>query len=175
VENESVTPADQQVPAGDDAERADLPTEGEWRQRAAFFLFVEASPPAVAEVRQTRIYHEESGEEVTLAGFDQDAVIGWIAGRLRSERGDSSVDAGEPSGATGPEPGAPASLRSHLVRLDLVSVGPAMRSPAAHGDEQEIRVEAVLRVFGLGRLAKSLGDLVVGQVFSGETDSSGDG
>lgn len=174
MDNESVTPADQQVPAGDDGERADLPAEGEWRQRAAFFVFVEASPPAVAEVRQTRIYHEESGEEVTLAGFDQTAVIGWIAGRLRSERGDSSVDAGEPSGPTGPEPGAPASFRSHLVRLDLVSVGPAVRSPAAHGDEQEMRVEAVLRVFGLGRLAKSLGELVVGEVFSGETDSSGD-
>ncbi|MDX2378341.1 MAG: hypothetical protein QNM02_01110 [Acidimicrobiia bacterium] len=174
MENDSVTPADQPVSAGDEGERAPVSTGGEWRQRAAFFLFVEASPPALAEVRQTRIYHEESGEEVTLAGFDQAAVIGWIAGRLRTESGHSTADADELPGATGPEPATPASFRSHLVRLDLVSVGPAARSPAAHGDEQEIRVEAVMRAFGLGRLATSLGELVVGEVFSGETDSSGD-
>jgi len=173
VENESVTAGDREVPADDDGERVDLPVQGQWRQRAAFFVFVEASPPAVAEVRQTRIYHEESGEEVTLAGFDQSAVIGWIAGRLGSERGDS-LGAGEPSGATGPDAGAPASFRSHLVRLELVSIGPVKRSPAADGDEEEMRVEAVLRVFGLGRLAKSLGELVVGQVFSGSNESGDD-
>jgi hypothetical protein len=37
-----------------------------------------------------------------------------------------------------------------------------------------MRVEVVLRVFGLGRLATSLGGLVVGEVFSGETDANGD-
>lgn len=174
MENDSVTPADQPVSARE-GERADLPMDAEWRQRAAFFVFVEASPPEVADVRQTRIYHEESGEEVTLAGFDQAAVIGWIAGRLSSGAGDSSDDAGEPSGATGHGPGAPTSFRTHLVRLDLVSVGPVVRSPSAHGDEQELRVEAVLRAFGLGRLAKSMGELVVGEVFSSETDSTGDG
>jgi hypothetical protein len=167
VDNDSVTPAHHH-------ERADPPTEREWRQRAAFFVFVEASPRSEGEARQTRIYHEETWEEVTLAGFDQSAVIGWIAGRLSSEPGDSSVE-GEPSGATGPEPGAPASFRSHLVRLELVQVGPAVRSGAARGDEQEMRVEVVLRVFGLGRLATSLGGLVVGEVFSGETDANGDG
>jgi hypothetical protein len=167
VDNDSVTPAHHD-------ERADPPTQRQWRQQAAFFVFVEASPPSVGEARQTRIYHEESGEEVTLAGFDQAAVIGWIAGRLRSERGDSSVE-GERFGATGPEPGAPASFRSHLVRLELVQVGPAVRSGAAHGDEQELRVEVVLRAFGLGRLATSLGELVVGEIFSGETDSGDDG
>jgi hypothetical protein len=174
VENGSVTPADRQVPAGDD-ERADRASERSWRQRAAFFVFVEAAPPATAEFRQTRIYHEESGDEVTLAGFDQTAVIGWIAGRLGNEPVEAPVDADELSGATAPEPGTPAPFRTHLVRLELVSVGPAVRSPAAHGDEQEMRVEAVLRVFGLGRLAKSLGEMVVGEVFSGETDSGGDG
>jgi hypothetical protein len=176
VENESVTPADQQVSAGDHGERADLPTERQWHQRAAFFVFVEASPPLVKEVRQTRIYHEESGEEVTLAGFDQAEVIGWIAGRLSSEGdGPSAEVVGEPSGAPGLEPGAPASCRSHLVRLEIISLGPVVRSPAAHSDEQELRVEAVLRAFGLGRLAKSLGELVIGEAFSGGTDPSGDG
>jgi hypothetical protein len=33
----------------------------------------------------------------------------------------------------------------------------------------------VLRAFGLGRLATSLGELVVGEIFSGETDSGDDG
>ena len=56
------------------------------RQRAGFSIFLDQYHDERGELRwETRLYHAETGAEITFAGASPGEWIGWILGRLGSD------------------------------------------------------------------------------------------
>ncbi|HSE80145.1 MAG TPA: hypothetical protein VLA87_00465 [Gaiellaceae bacterium] len=91
-----------------------------WRQHAGFSLFFDRSESR-AQDWQTRIYHDESDEEVVLPGADLEACLSWIA-----QRAGLSAEAG--TAVTGPEPvpaeGEPTEVEIAVSELTLSEYAP---------------------------------------------------
>ncbi|MGD9753026.1 MAG: hypothetical protein AB7W59_18700 [Acidimicrobiia bacterium] len=60
------------------------PITGRRRQRGAFSIFFDAPPGASEALWETRIYHEESGEEAIFAGANPDRWLTWLLDRVRA-------------------------------------------------------------------------------------------
>jgi hypothetical protein len=122
-----------------------------WQQRAAFSVFFEArTHPGASPQWRTRVYHEESGDEVTLGDVEQSRWVAWIGERMR---GGQPADTGAGSTA------APLTVR-------VTGVHPLDRGSTPAGDD-ELRLCAELTVSGLVGLAGALGAGLAEAIFSG--------
>lgn len=154
--------------------RDEASTPPRWQQRAAFSVFVDTTDDADGHtIRQTRVYHEESGDETTFTGFDQTALVAWMVRRIdNSPTARSPIEpAGEgTSGAAAPAP----PTRTHLLRVDVMSVRLLERTATPQGsNDQDVRIEARLRIAELPRLLGSLGEVLIAAVVTeASTDPS---
>ena len=106
----------------------------EWRQRGGFsVLFDVRADGAGGELWRTRIYHEESGQEIVEAGLSGSAWPAWILDRLTGRA------------RPGPEP----------VSVEVVDVRPA--GPAADPAADALHVDVELLVHGLAALERQVG------------------
>ncbi len=137
-------PEDGAQPAGAAAD--EVPDR--WHQLAGFSVSFDTRPGLPGRVHwRTRLYHEESAEEATLAGNDAASWVRWILDRLGSAR-----PLPEPVGA--------------LVSMEIINVRLA-GDPTGPGDA---KVELQLRFTGLDELHRALGARVVGALFGPELE-----
>jgi len=141
---------------------------GRWQQRAGFTVFFDAQatgPGGSAELhRRTRLYHEETGNETALRGWEPADWVRWILDRLGSAL----------------PPSAPAGATASLVSMEIVDIR-LVGDPEPHRDivrdrgdppggsprsgDDTVAVELQLRVTGMAELRQTLGAKVVGVLF----------
>lgn len=134
-----------------------------WEQRAGFSVFFDVhTDDEGRETWQTRIYHEEAGDEATVAGTDTARWTTWVLDRLGAP---ATAPAPEP--AAGPRPSgagqSPAitSARHELV-VEILAVRPIGGMPAGGvWPPDAVGVEVELQITGLSRLERALGAAVV--------------
>lgn len=134
-----------QEPAPGDRSVAGGPAD--WQQRGGFSIFFDAAvddagDAASGETWRTRVYHEETGQEIVLAGLGETEWPGWILGRLG---GPARPDR---SGVV------------HQVTVEVVDVRLVHRTSS--GDDTEVvRVEAGLLLRGTAALERGVGAAVL--------------
>ena len=137
-------------PEGAPQDAREPPGPTRWEQQAAFSVFVEtaATPDGHRVRRRSRIYHEESGDETTLLGFDQDEITRWIVGHVGASADRSAdVESYRPTGTL--------QVGVIVVRvLERIARGDG-------GDDEEVRIELRLQVAGMSQLMGSLGEALV--------------
>ena len=117
-----------------------------WQQRAGFSVFFDGQPGQSGQ--RTRLYHEETGDEITFPGYEPTDWVRWMLDRLGSAQ-----PASEATGA------AASVVTMEIIDARLIG-DPA---PAAEGDS--VAVELQLRVTGIAELHRALGAKVVGVLF----------
>lgn len=135
-----------------------------WEQQAAFSVFVETAATANGQRvrRRSRIYHEESGDETTLVGFDEEEITRWIVGHVGPSTDKSTnVAAYRPT---------------NTLQVGVIVVRVLERiARSDDGDDEEVRIELRLRVAGLSQLVGSLGEALVSALVSESATVSVDG
>src|SRR5271167_288334 len=128
---------------------ADDEVPGRWQQCAGFSVFFDVQPTGPGgpgELRwQTRLYHDETGEETTFPGCEPTYWVRWMLDRLRSAQ--------PPSEAAGPA--------VSVVSMEIIDVRPAGDPIPGAGDDS-VGMELQLRVTGLAGLHRLPGAKVVG-------------
>ena len=132
-------PADGGQPSG----AADDAAPRRWQQRAGFSVFFDVQPGEPGQ--RTRLYHEETGDEITLPGCEPADWVRWMLDRLGSAQ----------SGATG--------TTAAVVTMEIIDAR-LTGDPAAGGGDS-VGVELQLRVTGIAELHRALGAKVVGVLF----------
>jgi hypothetical protein len=118
------------------------------QQAAGFSLFFDAVRDEEGnEVWQTRVYHEESGQEVILPGTEAGPWASWILSRALPEPGRR----GAPPGETPPGP----SLVHHLI-VRIIGAR-LVQGERAEGYSEGLSVEVRLQVSGLPEIEQALG------------------
>ena len=137
--------------AADASQRSDPADEtpDRWQQRSGFSVFFDTQLDGPG--RRTRIYHEETGAETTLAGFEPTAWVSWMLERLRSAQPPA-----EAAGAT-----------AAVVAMEIMDVRLA-GNPVPGADGSTMGVELRLRVTGMAELHRALGAKMVGVLFGSE-------
>ena len=120
-----------------------------WLQQAGFSIFFDVQPGSPP--RRTRLYHEETGDEITFPGSDQADWVSWMLDRLGSAR-----PASEPAGAT-----------ASVVSMEIIDVRSVVNPVSGPGDDSGAG-ELQLRVTGMAELHRMLGAKVVGILFGPE-------
>jgi hypothetical protein len=139
------SPADgaQQPGPADDAE------PGRWQQQSGFSVFFDIRPSDAGELLwQTRLYHEETGDEITFPTSQPTEWVRWMLSRLESAQPSSER----------------ASTLASVVSMEIIDVRLAADPVSAAGDDS-VGVELQLRVTGMAELNRALGARVVGVVF----------
>jgi hypothetical protein len=132
----------------DDRPAAEGMEEGGGQQAAGFSLFFDAIRDEEGnEVWQTRVYHEESGQEVILPGTEAGPWASWILSRAVPELS-------RREGSPGETPSRP-SLVHHLV-VKIIGARLA-QSEGAEGHSESFSVEVRLQVTGLSAIEQALG------------------
>lgn len=94
---------------------------GRWQQRAGFSVFFDALPTGPGGSgqlrRRTRLYHEETGNETTLRGWEPTHWVRWMLDRLGSAQ----------------PPSEPAGAAASLVSMEIVDVR-LVGYPEPHGE-----------------------------------------
>ena len=138
-------PADGRQPPG----TAGDTTPDRWQQEAGFSVFFDLQPgePGGPE-RRTRLYHEETGDETTVRGWEPAGWVRWMLGRLRSA----------------PPPSEAAGAAASVVSVEITDVRLA-GDPASAAGGDTVAVEVRVRVTGLAELHRMLGARVAGVLF----------
>jgi hypothetical protein len=137
------SPADgaRQPGPADDAE------PDQWQQQGGFSVFFDTRPTAAGELLwQTRLYHEETGDQITFPDSQPTEWVRWMLSRLESA---------QPSWA---------SALASVVSMEIIDVRLAGDPVSGAGDDS-VGVELQLRVTGMAELNRALGARVVGVVF----------
>jgi hypothetical protein len=118
------------------------------QQAAGFSLFFDAVRDGEGnEVWQTRVYHEESGQEVILPGTEAGPWASWILSRAMPE-------VGRRGGPPGETPSEPSSVHHLMVRI----IGARLtQGEGAEGYSEGLSVEVRLQVSGLPEIEQALG------------------
>jgi hypothetical protein len=125
---------------------------GRWEQRAGFSVFFDVQPSGPGELLlRTRMYHEETGDEITFSGWEPTDWVRWMLDRLRSAQ-PPSEPAGEPA---------------LLVSMEIIDVRP-VGDQAPGPQDDSLAVELRLRVSGRAELHRALAARVVGVLFGPE-------
>jgi hypothetical protein len=136
---------------------AEGPGEAGRQQAGGFSLFFDAVRDEKGnEVWQTRVYHEESGQEVILPGTEAGPWASWILSRAMPEVGHVGGPPGEAA-----EP----SLVHHLI---VTIIGARLtQGEGAEGCSEGLSVEVRLQVFGLPEVEQALGRAALVAVLGG--------
>jgi hypothetical protein len=122
--------------------------EAGWEQAGGFSLFFDAVRDEEGnEVWQTRVYHEESGQEVILPGTEAGPWASWILSRALPE---AERRVAPPGGA----PRGPSPVHHLIVRI----LGARLtRGEGAEESSEGRSVEVRLQVSGLPEMEQALG------------------
>ena len=136
----------EQSPGGDDAGA---------RQAGGFSLFFDVVHDERGEkLWQTRIYHEESGQEVVLPGIESGAWAAWILSHALPDVERARVP---PSPAPEDRPSL------HNVRIRILGAS-LTEGRAGTGHEDDRSVEVRVEVSGLPEVEQALGRAALGAV-----------
>lgn len=125
-------------------------------QAGGFSLFFDVVRDEHGEkVWQTRIYHEESGQEVVLPGIESAPWAAWILTRALPEV--------ERRGAPVAESPPARSSSAHSLRVRILGAGLA-DGDGAPGRSEARSVEVRLQVSGLPEIERALGRAALGAV-----------
>jgi hypothetical protein len=140
----STEPRTVESDAGPAAERM---SERSGQQAAGFSLFIDAVRNQEGnEVWQTRVYHEESGQEAVLPGIEPGPWASWILSHALPEVGRGA--------ALGETPLGPSFVHHLIVRIIGAQLAEAERT---EGRSKGISVELRLEVSGLPEIEQALG------------------
>jgi hypothetical protein len=127
----------------------------EARQAGGFSLFFDVVCDEHGEkVWQTRIYHEESGQEVVLPGIESGPWAAWILSHALPDVERRGAPAREP-------PHRSSSVHSLNVRILGARLADGDRAPG-HPDDRSVEVR--LQVSGLPEVERALGRAALGAV-----------
>lgn len=129
---------------GQPSAAADDTAPHRWQQRAGFSVFFDVQPGEPGQ--RTRLYHEETGDEITFPGCEPTDWVRWMLDRLGSVR----------SEATG--------VTASVVTMEIIDAR-LTGDPAPGTGGDSIGVELQLRVTGIAELHRALGARVVGVLF----------
>jgi len=129
------------------------------QQAGGFSLFFDAVRDEEGEeVWQTRVYHEESGQEVVLPGIEPGPWATWILSHALPEVGRR----GAPPGET---PLGPSLVHHLIVRI----IGARLaQGEGAEGHSEGLSVEVRLQVSGLPEIEQALGRAALVAVLGGD-------
>jgi hypothetical protein len=133
---------------------SDSADDVEAQQAGGFSLFFDVVRDEQGEKAwQTRIYHEESGQEVVLPGIESSSWAAWILSHAlpKVERRGASVRAAPP----------PPSVHNLRIRILGASLAPGTGG-AAHEDDRSVEVR--VQVSGLPEVEQALGRAALGAV-----------
>jgi hypothetical protein len=120
---------------------------GDGQQAAGFSLFFdEVRDEEGNEVWQTRIYHEESGQEVVLPGIEPGPWTSWILSHALPEAGRG--------GQPGETPLGPSFAHHLMVRIMGAQLA---QGGGVEGRSEGLSVEVRLEVSGLPEIEQALG------------------
>lgn len=126
-----------------------------WRQRAGFSVFFDVGSPGPAgpgdRRRRTRLYHEETGDEVMLPGWGPTDWVKWMLDRLSAAR----------------PPSEPAGEAASVVSVEIIDAR-LVGDPAPGARDDTVAVELRLRVSGMAEMNRTLAARVVGILFGSE-------
>ncbi len=126
-----------------------------WRQRAGFSVFFDVGSPGPSgpgdRRRRTRLYHEETGDEVMLPGWGPTDWVKWMLDRLSAARPRS-----EPAGEA-----------ASVVSVEIIDAR-LVGDPAPGARDDTVAVELRLRVSGMAEMNRTLAARVVGILFGSE-------
>jgi hypothetical protein len=123
------------------------------RQAGGFSLFFDVVRDERGEkVWQTRIYHEESGQEVVLPGIESGSWAAWILSHALPE-----VERRGAPVRTGPPPPS-----VHNLRIRILGASLARADRAGHDDDRSVEVR--VQVSGLPEVEQALGRAALGAV-----------
>jgi hypothetical protein len=98
----------------------------DWRQHAGFSLFFDYVPEEGDErTWQTRVYHEESDDEILLPGITSTSWINWILGKAHLPVA-AEPASGEPKPSAARVQMVEQKLELAILRVDLAEVEPAV-------------------------------------------------
>jgi Domain of unknown function (DUF4332) len=129
------------------------------RQAGGFSLFFDVVSDERGErTWQTRIYHEESGQEVVLPGIESGAWAAWILSHALPdvERG------GGPAHSRPPELPSVHDLRIRILGASVT----AADGPDRHEDDRSVEVR--VQVSGLPEVEQALGRVALGAVIAAD-------
>jgi hypothetical protein len=122
--------------------------EADRHQAGGFSLFFDAVRDEEGnEVWQTRVYHEESGQEVILPGTEAGPWASWILSRALPEAERRVVPPGE-------APRGPSPVHHLIVRIISARL---TQGEGAEGSSEGLSVEVRLHVSGLPEMEQALG------------------
>jgi hypothetical protein len=129
------------------------------QQAGGFSLFFDAVRDEEGEeVWQTRVYHEESGQEVVLPGIEPGPWASWILSHALPEMGRREAPSAETAAG-------PPSIHHLVVRI----IGARLaRGEGAEGRSEVLSVEVRLQVSGLPEIEQALGKAALAAVLGGE-------
>lgn len=118
------------------------------QQAGGFSLFFDTVRDEEGEeVWQTRVYHEESGQEVVLPGIEPGPWASWILSHALPEMGPPDTPSRE-------APAGPPSIHHLMVRIIDAQL---VRGEGAEGRSEGLSVEVRLQVLGLPEIEQALG------------------
>lgn len=140
-----------------ESDRSTSTGSARWEQRAGFSLFFDVSHDDEGrEHWQTRLYHEEAGDEATLPGARATLWTSWLLDRL----GPAGNEPARPAGAS-----TLAGQRVHDLTVEIVGARLAGGDSVPEGSRSDaVRVEVELRISGLPDLQRALGAAVIDAV-----------
>jgi hypothetical protein len=121
---------------------------GRWQQRAGFSVFFDIRPAGPDELRRrTRLYHEETGDETTVHGWEPAAWVSWMLDRQ---------DSAHPSSGT--------AATVSVVSMEIIDV--RLTADSAPGaDDASPGTGLRLRITGMAQLGRMTGARIVGILF----------
>jgi hypothetical protein len=131
-----------------------------WTQLAGFSLFIDVrADDGNQRSWQTRIYHEESGDEIVLRDGEASGWLTWVLRRIDSGTQSEPDDIGFGGGpASGPSSGLVVALQD----VQVTRVGPDLGA----SDGERMHIEGELIVSGIADLERSLGAAILRLAFS---------
>ena len=144
-------------------ETSDSADDVDAQQAGGFSLFFDVVRDEHGEkVWQTRIYHEESGQEVVLPGIESGSWAAWILSHALPE-----VERRGAPVRTAPPPPSVHNLRIRILGASLA------RGAGLAGHEDDRSVEVRVQVSGLPEVEQALGRAALGAVIgAGPTTSA---
>lgn len=135
------------------------PDDAGARQAGGFSLFFDVVHDERGEkLWQTRIYHEESGQEVVLPGIESGAWAAWILSH-------ALPDVERARAPSSPSPQDRPSL--HNVRIRILGAA-LTEGRAGTGHEDDLSVEVRVEVSGLPEVEHALGKAALGAVIGAD-------
>lgn len=127
------------------------------RQAGGFSLFFDVVRDERGEKTwQTRIYHEESGQEVVLPGIESGAWAAWILSH-------ALPDVEHPGASDHPPPPEPPSVHNLWIRI----LGASLAGGSGRaGHDEDRSVEVRVQVSGLLEVEQALGRAALGAVIA---------